>query len=374
MTAAEAAQPPASTEPPLSRRDFALRFDGQALEYFRIWAVNLSLTLLTLGIYSAWAKVRKQRYFHSHTQLDRTPFQYLAQPLPILKGRVAAAVLLLVYFLASNVFVAAYPVVLAAGVMLAPWVLVRSAAFNARYTAFRNLTFQFDGNYAEAFRVLYAWGLIPFIVVGEIFDWGGSLGWSAFVWGLFGLYFPWWIAGLKRFLIGHTLYGEERGVLSVTGGQFWGIYARATGILVAGVLIMGLLMTLGMRLGAGMGPGIAVTGFALLFYLAYLMSFAYSQAHSGNLVWNNAELGPFHFASTMTAKGLARLYFSNGIGILLSLGLLIPWAVIRTMRYRIENLHGVLEGDIADLHGKHADAVRATGGEVGEFFDMDLSL
>ncbi len=374
MTAAEPAQPPPSTQSSPSRRDFALRFDGQAGEYFRIWAVNLSLTLLTLGIFSAWAKVRKQRYFHSHTLLDGTPFQYLAQPLPILKGRVVAAVLLLAYFLASNIFVAAYPVVLVAGVILAPWVLVQSAAFNARYTAFRNMTFQFDGSYRDALKVLYAWGLIPFIVVGEISEWGGSIGWSAIVWGLFGLYFPWWLAGLKRFLIGHTLYGEERGALSVTGGQFWGIYARATGILVVGMLLAGVLMTLGMRLGVGIGPGIAISAFGLLFYIAYLFSFAYSQAHGGNLVWNNAELGPFHFGSTMTSKGLARLYFSNGIGILLSLGLLIPWAVIRTMRYRIENLHVVLEGDIADLHGTHADAVRATGGEVGEFFDMDLSL
>ncbi len=57
--------------------------------------MNLCLTLLTLGAYSAWAKVRKKHYFYAHTTLDSTPFQYLGQPLPILKGRIIAAVLFL---------------------------------------------------------------------------------------------------------------------------------------------------------------------------------------------------------------------------------------------------------------------------------------
>ena len=50
----------------------SLEFRGDAREYFRIWAVNLCLTLLTFGIFSAWAKVRKKRYFYSNTVLDGT--------------------------------------------------------------------------------------------------------------------------------------------------------------------------------------------------------------------------------------------------------------------------------------------------------------
>src|SRR6059058_745587 len=34
-------------------------FTADPKEYFRIWIVNLALTIVTLGIYSAWAKVRK---------------------------------------------------------------------------------------------------------------------------------------------------------------------------------------------------------------------------------------------------------------------------------------------------------------------------
>ena len=46
-----------------------LEFTGEGWVYFRIWVVNVALTVVTLGIYSAWAKVRMNRYFYGHTQL-----------------------------------------------------------------------------------------------------------------------------------------------------------------------------------------------------------------------------------------------------------------------------------------------------------------
>ena len=58
--------------PSPSRMPF--RFHGQAGEYFRIWIVNICLTVITLGIYSAWAKVRRKRYFYSNTQLNVSSF------------------------------------------------------------------------------------------------------------------------------------------------------------------------------------------------------------------------------------------------------------------------------------------------------------
>jgi uncharacterized membrane protein YjgN (DUF898 family) len=56
----------------------ALRFTGQAGEYFRIWIVNVCLSIVTLGIYSAWAKVRRKRYFYGNTLLKDAAFEYLA--------------------------------------------------------------------------------------------------------------------------------------------------------------------------------------------------------------------------------------------------------------------------------------------------------
>ncbi len=48
---------------PETLRILRFEFTGEGSEYFRIWIVNVFLSVITLGIYSAWAKVRRMRYF-----------------------------------------------------------------------------------------------------------------------------------------------------------------------------------------------------------------------------------------------------------------------------------------------------------------------
>ncbi|HET7062745.1 MAG TPA: DUF898 family protein, partial [Rudaea sp.] len=93
------ASAPAATPAP-APIEHQFEFRGAEREYFNIWIVNLALTILTLGIYSAWAKVRTERYFYANTRVAGTPFEYLARPLPILKGRIIAFTLFTSYILA----------------------------------------------------------------------------------------------------------------------------------------------------------------------------------------------------------------------------------------------------------------------------------
>src|SRR5512140_1794337 len=72
-------------------------FTGKGWEYFRIWIVNLLLTILTLGIYSAWAKVRRLQYFYRNTRLADASFDYHGTPKAILKGRIIALGLAVLY-------------------------------------------------------------------------------------------------------------------------------------------------------------------------------------------------------------------------------------------------------------------------------------
>ena len=44
-------------------------------------------------MYSAWGKVRKQRYLFDHTQVDGSGFDFRGTPLAILRGRIVALVL-----------------------------------------------------------------------------------------------------------------------------------------------------------------------------------------------------------------------------------------------------------------------------------------
>jgi uncharacterized membrane protein YjgN (DUF898 family) len=354
------------------QHDMALRFSGSAKEYFRIWIVNLCLTLLTAGIFSAWAKVRKKRYFYSNLTLDGTSFQYLAKPIPILKGRVIAVVLFLLYYSSSHLFTVLLPYVIGAGLVIAPWVIVRSAAFNARYSAYRNMTFRFDGTYMDALKVIAAWGIIPAIVIGTMFNWWGKFWAAGIFYALFGLLLPWWMRRLKNFIVTKTSYGGRFGQFGATGGQFFKVYFVA-GLIVFGVGVVSSTVVALIYFFTREMQYIPIVVMVPV-YAGYVLAFAYVQANLTNTVWNQIDLGPVRFESTLKSCDLAKLYLTNAIGIIASVGLLIPWAVIRTLRYRAEHTRVIREAELTEFRGSEAETVQAAGAEVGELFDMDISL
>ncbi|MCB1663394.1 MAG: DUF898 family protein [Pseudomonadales bacterium] len=50
-----------------------------------MWVVNLLLTIVPLGIYSAWAKVLSKKHLYGNTVLNGSVFDYTARPTQILK-------------------------------------------------------------------------------------------------------------------------------------------------------------------------------------------------------------------------------------------------------------------------------------------------
>ncbi|WP_419905223.1 DUF898 family protein [Kiloniella sp.] len=80
------------------------KFSGNANEWFGIWIVNLLLSIMTIGIYSAWAKVRRRKYFANHTYVADRNFDYHATGKQILIGRL---IIIGVYILFNIVLIAA---------------------------------------------------------------------------------------------------------------------------------------------------------------------------------------------------------------------------------------------------------------------------
>jgi uncharacterized membrane protein YjgN (DUF898 family) len=354
------------------KHEMELRFTGTSREYFRIWIVNLCLTLLTFGIFSAWAKVRKKRYIYSHLILDDTPFQYLARPIPILKGRIIAAVLFLWYYSSSHFFTGMLPYIFVIGIALAPFVFIQSVGFNCRYSAYRNLTFHFEGKYIPAFKVLSAWGIIPVFVVGMIFDFWGIYWIPAICILAFTVLFAWWVKNIKQFTINHTFYGGQAGLFEATGGMFFRIYFVSGLILIPFTVVTAIIIITGV-------PGIGSSKYlpyilSIPTYVGYVFAYAYVKANITNAVWNHIKIGPIFFNCTLKTLDLVKLYLTNAFGIICSVGLLIPWAVIRTINYRVEHTQVINPGDLTVFKGSQQRDVRATGAELTEFFDMDLSI
>ena len=57
--------------------------------------------------------------------------------------------------------------------LITPWAIVRARAFNAHYSAYRNVRFGFDGGLGEAFKIYI---LLP---IASLLSLGGALPYSA---------------------------------------------------------------------------------------------------------------------------------------------------------------------------------------------------
>jgi uncharacterized membrane protein YjgN (DUF898 family) len=88
-------------------RTLSLQFTGSGSEYFRIWAVNLLLILVTLGLYLPFAKARRIRYFYANTLVDGQALSFHGDPWKMFRGFLLMVVLMGVYAGAGQVSVMA---------------------------------------------------------------------------------------------------------------------------------------------------------------------------------------------------------------------------------------------------------------------------
>ena len=341
-----------------ARTEHRFEFSGDAREYFRIWVVNLALSVVTLGVFSAWAKVRSERYFYGNTRLAGEPFEYLAKPLPILKGRIIALVLFGGYVLAGQVSLKLQLATAGVLALATPWLLVRGAAFRARYSAWRGINFRFVPDYGEAY-VRYLLMLIPIVLSG-------------------GLMYPYVKAKQKSFLVEHHRYGGTWFTFRATPSQFYPPYVLAWSVVVACIiavsLLSGIIMMAVMTHDGGAPPEWIALVYIVPIYGSYFVVWAFLAAALANLVYNHADLGQHRFRSTLKGHRLLGIYAGNTVAILASAGFLIPWAKIRLARYRAENLTVLAAGDLAAFRAENRADIDATAAEMDGLFDIDIGL
>jgi uncharacterized membrane protein YjgN (DUF898 family) len=331
-----------------SEKRHPVEFTADTGEYFRIWIVNLALTIATLGIYSAWAKVRKRRYFYGHTRIDGESFEYRAKPVAILKGRLIAVAAIAVFYGVGYV-APLYQWLLWIPLLIGgPWLLVRSLAFNAYNTAYRNVRFRFEGTYKACLKVVLVYGWLV----------------------LFGILYPYFKHRLIRFVAENHRYGTTRFEVADFKKPFIGAYANAYGL---GFVMIAALFGLGF---AAMGTKFPLLFFGgvVLFYGGLFLLFAYLRARTTNAIWNAVRIGPLTFESALRARDMIWLYFSNLLAIAFTLGLATPWAVVRAMRYRASKTTVVASGPLDGFAQAEAQQVSVAGEEVAELFDIDIAL
>lgn len=336
------------------------QFDGRAGEYFGIWIVNVLLTIVTLGIYSAWAKVRTQRYFYANTRLAGSSFDYLADPLRILKGRLIAYAVVIALGLSSQFMPLLYLLLLLALFACMPLIVFLSTRFRARYSAWRGVRFRFVGGAGEAYGPFMGWPILSAVTMTLLYPLakrrqhqylvsGHRFGNAAFCFqaGSTPYYVPWMIAvACMVVLFGLTVVSFI--AVAVAAGAADG--NGSTVALVAPMVIM-VLLYLG------------------IFAMTVCLRTAYT-----NLMWNSARLGPHRFESNLHPGRVLWLYLGNMVAILCTLGLATPWAKVRLARYRAQCFTLVASGAVDDFVAE-ADVDRgASGAELSDALDLGVDI
>ena len=336
-------------------------FTGKGSEYFSIWIVNLALTIITLGIYSAWAKVRKLQYLYRNTSLAGSSFDYHGNPIAILKGRgIALAALIGVQLALQFAPIAGLVLlVLIFGVMA--WMIKRSLQFKLHNSSYRGLRFSFHGSTGGAYRVFL---------------------WLTLVATFTGFLWPYTHHQIKSYQHNNSRYGQTDFTFSGTVGQFFKVYIIAS-LLGLAVLILffvvvgGAIMQMIAGTGAPSGPVTSILGIVVLFFFFAIYQAIvgpFIQARLQNVVWNSTKLGPHGFVSDVSARKLFVITFTNFILIILTLGLFKPFAVIRLLRYRLATMAFVPHDSLEAFLAGQSQQQSATGEETAEMFDVDISF
>jgi len=393
----------------------ALSFEGNGNEYFKIWIVNVLLTIITVGLYYPWAKVRNHRYFYGNTKLEGRNFEYHATGKQLFLGYLISMILFIIYVVIQQVSPIGSLVVvliLFAGI---PWLIWRSLKFSMRMTSFSNVRFSFAGGLGQSYINFL---LIPimFILTLYIVPIGASIlipkliaetkiaSWATVIISIAiiaSLVFSFYLyAYIKKrnssYIINGSRYGQGVFHANLETKKFLAISFKtllltilvigATFLLIGGIVYttIGLESIMELKnsmndpksiqenMGIVMPIILSVYG-GLIF--ASMLILAYSMTRQRTYIFENTTLDEkIKFASTLEAKPLVWVMFTNLIAILLTIGLAFPWAKVRMARLMVENtLVDTEHGFDAYMTQKQKEE-SSLGEQIGDAFDVDVGL
>jgi len=389
----------------------SFRFEGSGKEYFRIWIVNIALTILTLGVYSAWAKVRTNRYIYANTYLNGSNFEYNADPVKILIGRIvvvgfyAAFVIFSDYLMMHEVAGA----IAFVAFLAMPWLIRQAISFKMRNTSYRNIPFRYTGRTADFYFFFIVHGLLniftfflafPYSYVkfkklmidnahygDRGFKFYGTTGESystfilVFVWStlfIMGAFLALFVVGS---MMGAIFGGEEMAALSETAEVASSLVVEANSTYISDLNesyiydINSSMESMEIDTEEVLGAGLVMMfGAMFLIYLPIIEWYrGFSDGYFSNFVRNFTKLGQAPLKGEIKPFKLGVIAATNIVAIILSLGLLYPWAKIRYLRYKLENTSFACH-DYEQFESTGYEQGSTVGEEMTDFFDIDIGL
>ena len=380
-----------------------LSFTGNGFEYFKIWIVNILLTIITLGIYYPWAKVRNNKYLYANSTLENNNFDYHATG----KQLFISYLIALVLFIAYTVLGELYPIIglffLIILLIAIPWLIYRSMRFSLKVTSFSNVRFGFDGSLKDSYITFLAYPILFIILITSLFIALGFFGinnpviiasTSILALIIYIFAFAFFTAKKTQYLINSSKFGQGKFKTDIKVSDFVFIVLKSAGIVILAIIFSAMI-------GAGLfylffnDPAIftvftnkntdpllvtailkklapfLITTYILVLFFGFA-ALAYYITRQREYVFKNTTLDEnISFSSTLKFTKLAFIMMTNLLAIILTLGLAIPWAKVRLTRYYLENTH--IQAQDISSYISEIQKESALGEEIGDVFDVDVA-
>ncbi|GAB3774311.1 DUF898 family protein [Ramlibacter monticola] len=384
---------------------YPVEFSGSGGEYFRVWIVNVLLSVVTLGFYTPFARRRTAQYFYGHTVVAGSPLEFTAQQRKMVIGFVLLVVLYGAFKFAEQTgqdTVAS--LMLLAGAALVPWFWGSAMRFRLNATRWRGVRLQFTGSWGEVYRaswplfvIALAW-IAAFMSIGALWPEDGSPGARLAV--RLSILFAHVLAAVlatvaclmrleynyKSLLVLRGRIGGQPGRWKPVFGDFVRIWLATVGVFLLTLLVVGVVLALGLGgsiaalaslkkpgfLAVLIGLAIAV-GTVLLLFLASAPARAYREARMFQLVWNNIGVSQVaRFRCQLRAGRYMGLRLRNVFLTLLTLGFFRPFAVVAEYRMRTESVTLHVKGGLDQLAGQLAREEQGLGDAIADAVGLGL--
>ncbi len=389
----------------------ALQFEGSGFEYFKIWIVNILLTIVTLGLYYPWAKVRNRRYFCANSTLDGRNFEYHATGKQLFLGYLIAMGLLIAYIVLQNISPTLGGLALIILFLGLPWVIWRSLKFNMRMTSFSNVRFGFENGLGGAYinylllpillvLVIYGIPIAAFIFAMQNVVMMGTILFIGIIVALILALFV--FAFMKKrntsYAINGYRYGQGVFSTDVRTKVFLWILLKCIGMTILatiGLLVLmallasvtglaGSLLELDLKLEDPEaiqsifqnGAMIVVIGLVYLgFILISMFVLAYFVTRTRTYIYDNSNLdNKITFASNLKALPFTWVMITNFLLVIFTLGLGLPWAKVRIARLFLENTNVDTSVGIDNYLTQRQEEQSSLGEQIGDAFDVDVGI
>lgn len=384
-----------------------VRFYGKSGEYFKIWIVNLLLTILTLGIYSAWATVRKRRYFYGNTDIGGSHFDYHAVPLNLLLSRIIVAGFILLYIVSGLV----HPILqfgfLLVLLILSPYFILRAWRFNALMSSFRNIRFNYHCRFAQGYWVIL---VMPFLLMALLVisvisvgvgatllrcagsdgcDVSGSFTQSIIqmIIILIGVFLVFSVQAKKIYdlFFNQLFYGTQPFAVQTELKKFLQFYGVAVLIFLPFICLSGSIMWRLMTTLAlthyyqlSVSPVSLVVNMAsiyLIFLCGLIVTSVYLRVAVIRYVSARVSVGKMlRFRSDISLFPYFLLVITNSLIVIFTLGFGTPVAQIRHARYMAENMKVIGDMSLAMVSAHDENKSSAIQDEIVSAFDIGVSL